>query len=88
MPIGGLMQSGDGIAPEEIFLYEVASAGPPCPIDPPSNPSPASGTTDVPINGNTAIGQMVPVLMLLKYGLDQLVIWQWYMIVFLLHPYL
>ena len=52
--IGGLMQSGDGIAPEEIFLYEVASAGPPCPIDPPSNPSPASGTTDVPINGNTA----------------------------------
>ncbi len=52
--IGGLMQSGDGIAPEEIFLYEVASAGPPCPIDPPSNPSPVSGTTDVSITGNTA----------------------------------
>ncbi len=52
--IGGLMQSGDGIAPEEIFLYEVASAGPPCPIDPPINPSPAAGATDVPITGNTA----------------------------------
>jgi len=28
--------------------------GPPCPIDPPSNPSPATGTIDVPITGNTA----------------------------------
>ena len=27
--------------------------GPPCPIDPPSNPSPANGTIDLPISGNT-----------------------------------
>ncbi len=28
--------------------------GPPCPIDPPSNPSPANGATDLPLTGNTA----------------------------------
>jgi hypothetical protein len=28
--------------------------GPPCPIDPPSNPSPANGATNIPITGNTA----------------------------------
>jgi hypothetical protein len=28
--------------------------GPPCPIDPPSNPSPANGATGIPITGNTA----------------------------------
>ncbi len=28
--------------------------GPPCPIDPPSNPSPANGAIDLPISGNTA----------------------------------
>jgi hypothetical protein len=28
--------------------------GPPCPIDPPSNPSPANGATGLPLTGNTA----------------------------------
>ncbi len=28
--------------------------GPPCPIDPPSNPSPANGATGLPLSGNTA----------------------------------
>jgi hypothetical protein len=28
--------------------------GPPCPIDPPSSPSPANGATNLPITGNTA----------------------------------
>ncbi|MGB5288526.1 MAG: sialidase family protein, partial [Ignavibacteriaceae bacterium] len=32
----------------------LVSFGPPCPIDPPSNPNPPSGATGVPISGNTA----------------------------------
>ena len=32
----------------------VVEMGPPCPIDPPSNPNPANGVTDIPIAGNTA----------------------------------
>jgi hypothetical protein len=32
----------------------VVNFGPPCPIDPPSNPSPANGATNIPIIGNTA----------------------------------
>jgi hypothetical protein len=31
----------------------VVEMGPPCPIDPPSNPSPANGATNVPIAGNS-----------------------------------
>ena len=34
--------------------YEKIILGPPCPIDPPSNPSPASGATGLPLIGNTA----------------------------------
>ncbi len=30
------------------------SFGPPCPIDPPTNPNPPDGTVDVPLAGNTA----------------------------------
>jgi hypothetical protein len=32
----------------------VVEMGPPCPIDPPSNPTPANGALDIPIAGNTA----------------------------------
>jgi len=32
----------------------VVEMGPPCPIDPPSNPIPATGALDIPIAGNTA----------------------------------
>ncbi|MDZ7625488.1 MAG: C25 family cysteine peptidase [Ignavibacteriaceae bacterium] len=32
----------------------VVEMGPPCPIDPPSNPIPANGAIDIPIAGNTA----------------------------------
>jgi hypothetical protein len=32
----------------------VEPTGPPCPIDPPTNPSPANGAIDVPVSGNTA----------------------------------
>jgi hypothetical protein len=32
----------------------VVTFGPPCPIDPPSNPSPANGATGLPLTGNTA----------------------------------
>ena len=34
--------------------YEKIVLGPPCPIDPASNPSPANGATGLPLNGNTA----------------------------------
>ena len=34
--------------------YEKILLGPPCPINPPSNPSPANGATGLPLNGNTA----------------------------------
>jgi hypothetical protein len=32
----------------------LGSSGPPCPVGPPTNPNPPSGTTNVPISGNTA----------------------------------
>ena len=32
----------------------VVEMGPPCPIDPPANPNPANGATNIPIAGNTA----------------------------------
>jgi hypothetical protein len=32
----------------------LGSSGPPCPIDPPTNPSPADGAIDIPLTGNTA----------------------------------
>ena len=32
----------------------VVEMGPPCPIDPPANPSPVNGATNIPIAGNTA----------------------------------
>jgi hypothetical protein len=34
--------------------YEKIVLGPPCPIDPPSNPIPANGATGLPLTGNTA----------------------------------
>ncbi|MDZ7623598.1 MAG: hypothetical protein U5J96_04005 [Ignavibacteriaceae bacterium] len=34
--------------------YEKIILGPPCPIDPPTNPSPANGATGLPLTGNTA----------------------------------
>jgi hypothetical protein len=34
--------------------YEKIVLGPPCPIDPPSNPNPPSGATGLPLTGNTA----------------------------------
>ena len=33
--------------------YEKITLGPPCPIDPPSNPSPANGTSGLPLTGNS-----------------------------------
>jgi hypothetical protein len=32
----------------------VVEMGPPCPIDPPANPNPTNGATNIPITGNTA----------------------------------
>ncbi|MBK9097713.1 MAG: T9SS type A sorting domain-containing protein [bacterium] len=34
--------------------YEKITLGPPCPIDPPTNPSPANGATGLPLTGNSA----------------------------------
>ncbi|MCW9065286.1 MAG: hypothetical protein OQJ78_03245, partial [Ignavibacteriaceae bacterium] len=50
--IGGLLQGNPG--GDQMFVYEVAPSGPPCPVGDPSNPSPANGATNVPITGNTA----------------------------------
>ena len=44
--IGGLLQG----TPNRLFAYELASTGAPCPVQPATNPSPASGTTGVSIN--------------------------------------
>ncbi len=43
--LGGLLQG----TPDRLFGYELTPTGPPCPIDPPTNPNPANGATDVPI---------------------------------------
>ncbi len=48
--IGGLLQG----TPDEMFVYEVATTGPPCPVGLPSNPSPANGATNVNINPGNA----------------------------------
>ena len=34
--------------------YEKITLGPPCPIDPPTNPNPPNGATGLPLTGNTA----------------------------------
>ena len=54
--IGGCWQGGSTVPPDvdRIFVYEIASAGPPCPVDPPTNPNPPSGTTGVSINPGNA----------------------------------
>ncbi|MFZ1519435.1 MAG: T9SS type A sorting domain-containing protein [Ignavibacteriaceae bacterium] len=44
--IGGLKQG----TPDELFGYELAQTGAPCPVQPATNPSPANGTTGVSIN--------------------------------------
>ncbi|HEX7358045.1 MAG TPA: hypothetical protein VF270_10080, partial [Ignavibacteriaceae bacterium] len=43
--IGGLLQG----TPDRLFAYELTTTGPPCPVVPASNPSPADGTTGVSI---------------------------------------
>ena len=48
--LGGLLQG----TPDEMFIYELALTGPPCPVGAPSNPSPPNGTTGVSLTGNTA----------------------------------
>ena len=49
--IGGLIQGGSVLpGPDLIFVYEVASAGPPCPVVAPSDPNPVNGAIDVSIN--------------------------------------
>ncbi len=54
--IGGLLQGGSLVpGPDLIFVYEVATAGPPCPVDPPTDPTPANGATGIPVTGNTAM---------------------------------
>jgi hypothetical protein len=50
--IGGLLQ-GNPLG-DQIFVYEVAPAGPPCPVGAPSDPNPPNGTTGVALTGNTA----------------------------------
>jgi hypothetical protein len=53
--LGGLLQGGNLTAPDDIvFGYEIATTGPPVGPGPATNPSPASGATDLPITGNTA----------------------------------
>lgn len=44
--IGGMLQG----TPDRLFAYELVSTGPPCPVAPASNPSPADGTTGVSVN--------------------------------------
>ncbi len=46
--IGGLLQGNPN--GDQIFVYEVATTGPPCPVGDPTNPNPANGATDVDIN--------------------------------------
>jgi len=41
---------GGGVRKDPNVYYEYIVLGPPCPVDPPTNPIPASGTIDVPIN--------------------------------------
>ena len=48
--IGGLLQG----VPDEMFVYEVATTGPPCPVDPPTNPNPPNGATGLSINPGNA----------------------------------
>jgi hypothetical protein len=48
--LGGLLQG----TPDEMFVYELATTGPPCPVGEPTNPNPPNGATNVPITGNTA----------------------------------
>mgnify|MGYP001259493346 CR=1 FL=1 len=48
--LGGLLQG----TPDKLFGYELALTGPPCPIDPPTNPTPANGATNVSINPGNA----------------------------------
>lgn len=49
--IGGLLQGNPN--GDHMFVYEVAPAGPPCPVGDPTNPTPPNGATDIDINGNT-----------------------------------
>ncbi|GMV00334.1 MAG: hypothetical protein AMXMBFR51_30660 [Ignavibacteriota bacterium] len=44
--IGGLLQG----TPDNIFIYEIATCGPPCPVGAPDNPNPINGATNVSIN--------------------------------------
>ncbi len=48
--LGGLLQG----TPDRLFGYELTPTGPPCPIDPPTNPTPADGATNVSINPGNA----------------------------------
>jgi len=53
--IGGCWQGGFATPPDNdrIFVYEITTCGPPCPVDPPTNPNPPNGTTGVAINPGT-----------------------------------
>jgi hypothetical protein len=48
--LGGLLQG----TPDMMFVYEIGTTGPPCPVDPPTNPSPPNGASNIPLTGNTA----------------------------------
>jgi len=48
--LGGLKQG----TPDELFGYELAQTGPPCPVQPATDPGPANGTTNVVLNPGNA----------------------------------
>ena len=47
--LGGMLQG----VPDLLFGYELAIAGPPCPVGAPTNPNPPAGASNLPITGNT-----------------------------------
>ena len=54
--LGGCWQGGTTTPPntDKIFVYEITTTGPPCPVDPPTNPNPPDGATGVSINPGNA----------------------------------
>ncbi len=44
--LGGMLQG----VPDRLFGYELLPTGPPCPVGEATNPTPASGSVDIPIN--------------------------------------
>jgi hypothetical protein len=42
------------VGPQDFPFLVLGNSGPPCPVDPPTNPNPPDGTVGVPVSGNTA----------------------------------